>query len=179
MRLELGRVLVVHGLAHGRRSDIALFFGEAAANAVIHAYRDVEPGPLYAAATALDESLEISVVDSGCGMMPHPGAPGLGLGMALMRRLSDDLRITSVGPNGGACVQGTFEQTTGTVVARDIAVRAGPAETLPEYLRVMRARHDALREESAAVLAQSRQVVLHTRLLREQRRRRHSTEQPP
>jgi anti-sigma regulatory factor (Ser/Thr protein kinase) len=68
-RTELADTLAVHDLAPGRRDDILLVTTEAATNAVLHAYPDTDPGPLYVAAALVDQDLIVSVVDRGRGML--------------------------------------------------------------------------------------------------------------
>lgn len=71
-------MLVLHSLASDqRRADIALVVGEATTNAVVHAYRDPAPGPLYTAATLGADSLTIWISDFGSGMLPDPDDAGL------------------------------------------------------------------------------------------------------
>src|SRR5690348_15753063 len=90
---DLAEALARQGLAAGRRDDIRLVVTEAATNAVWHAYRDSDPGPLYVVARLVDRALIVTVVDRDRWMLPRADGPGLGLGLSLMSWLSDDLSI--------------------------------------------------------------------------------------
>lgn len=88
--------------ASGRQCDnVALAVTEALTNAVLHAYADRDvPGEMTLDASRHDRSLDVEVSDDGVGMVPRREAsPGLGLGLGLMKRVSDQLSITS-GPPG-------------------------------------------------------------------------------
>ena len=65
IRSELMQTLALHELAADRRADIALVVSEATTNAVLHAYGDTTPGPLYVAATLGGESLTVWICDFG------------------------------------------------------------------------------------------------------------------
>jgi serine/threonine-protein kinase RsbW len=84
-------------------SDVRLAVTEACSNVIVHAYADRPPGPLEVDATLLDGELAVVVRDEGPGIVPHPGGPGLGLGLPLIASLSeavelghDELRRTEV-----------------------------------------------------------------------------------
>jgi anti-sigma regulatory factor (Ser/Thr protein kinase) len=89
---------------------IALAVSEAVTNAVLHAYRydgkrgevvlEVEPA-------AGSDALLVRVRDAGCGMSPRPDSPGLGMGLPLIGRLADDVRVISP-PGGGTEVAMRF-----------------------------------------------------------------------
>jgi len=168
IRRELAETLARHNLAAERRADIALVVSEAATNAVLHAYRDDAPGPLYAAASLRADSLIIWISDFGCGMLPDPVNAGLGMGLGLMDQLSDHLRIAPEANAPGTCVTATF-----VAIRRPAAPPArrphapAPAserrEMLLEYLHALRAGNAALREETDAVLAQADLAVARAR----------------
>src|SRR4051794_36347353 len=70
------------GVADGRLGDVKLAVSEAATNAVLHAYRDREPGEIRVHAELDDRGgLTITVEDDGFGPLPRPDSPGLGLGL--------------------------------------------------------------------------------------------------
>jgi serine/threonine-protein kinase RsbW/stage II sporulation protein AB (anti-sigma F factor) len=91
-----------------RRADVILAVGEACANAVMHAYADVDPGTLELRARAIGRTLEIVVADRGHGMAPRPDSPGLGLGLPLIATLARSLELRE-GRDGGTEVWMTFE----------------------------------------------------------------------
>ena len=66
---------------------------EAVGNAVTHAYRGQETGPIGLRAEWTDEGLLVAVSDQGVGMGPHIGSGGLGLGLALIGKVSDRFEI--------------------------------------------------------------------------------------
>jgi hypothetical protein len=67
IRRELIETLARHDLAADRRADVAAVVREAATNAVLHAYGDPTPGPLYAAAAVGGDSLTVWISDSAGG----------------------------------------------------------------------------------------------------------------
>lgn len=83
-------------LPRDRREEIVLAVGEAAANAVEHAYRDqAEPGVIDVTLWTESDALCVEVRDHGRWREPSPGSPphGHGLGIVLMRRLVDCVLI--------------------------------------------------------------------------------------
>jgi serine/threonine-protein kinase RsbW/stage II sporulation protein AB (anti-sigma F factor) len=95
------------GVPAARLSEIALAVGEAIANAVVHAYRDRPPGTVDVTARVDEGELVVSVCDEGCGLVPRPDSPGLGLGLGLISQVADSLRIAQ-GESGGTEVRMTF-----------------------------------------------------------------------
>ncbi len=73
--------------------DVALAITEAATNAVIHAYRDGEPGWMRVVACARPDGLLVVVRDYGCGMQPNPDSPGLGLGLSVIGAVANEMNI--------------------------------------------------------------------------------------
>jgi serine/threonine-protein kinase RsbW len=67
---------------------------EAVGNAVTHAYRGDENGSVELSAEWIDEGLLVAVSDQGVGMTPHVGSGGLGLGLALIGKVTDRFEIT-------------------------------------------------------------------------------------
>src|SRR5262245_39806613 len=94
IRRELMQTLAQHDCAADRRADIALVVSEAATNAVLHAYGETTPGPLYVAATLGGASLTVWICDIGRGMLPRRESPGLGLGLGLITQLCDEVLIS-------------------------------------------------------------------------------------
>jgi serine/threonine-protein kinase RsbW len=74
-------------------SDVRLAVTEACANVVVHAYADRPPGPLEVLATLRDDELTVVVRDEGPGITPHPGSPGLGLGLPLIASLAESVQL--------------------------------------------------------------------------------------
>jgi serine/threonine-protein kinase RsbW len=77
-------------LDHGA---VALAVTEAVANAVVHAYRDGDPGLVYVAASLDDGTLAVVISDDGKGMRPRTDSPGIGIGLALIANLTDSMQI--------------------------------------------------------------------------------------
>ena len=71
---------------------IRLAVSEAVTNAVLHAYHD-EPGSVHITAAVVSGELWILIGDDGCGLEPRPDRPGLGLGLALIAQVSDELAV--------------------------------------------------------------------------------------
>jgi serine/threonine-protein kinase RsbW len=98
-----------HGASGSQREDIALAVSEAVSNAVRHAYpgrnRD---GTVELHARMSDAMLEVLVCDDGDGMRPRSANPGLGLGLALIRQVTQDLQLESCDPSPGVRVRMTF-----------------------------------------------------------------------
>jgi serine/threonine-protein kinase RsbW/stage II sporulation protein AB (anti-sigma F factor) len=174
IRRELIETLARHDLAADRHPDIAVVVTEAASNAVVHAYRDSAPGPLYAAATLGGDSLTAWIFDFGRGMLPRGDSPGLGLGVTLMTRLCDRLQISPHADGGGTCVTAMFARPTRAgahhAERRDtLTPGSGRREMLLDYLHAVRAANAAIRHDTDAVLAQADLAVARARRLRHQR----------
>jgi anti-sigma regulatory factor (Ser/Thr protein kinase) len=80
-----------HRLADPR--DVALAVTEAATNAIIHAYRGGDSGPIRVVACARSTGLVVVVRDYGCGMQPNPQSPGAGLGLSVIGALAAELNV--------------------------------------------------------------------------------------
>lgn len=90
------------GIANGRLSDVRLAVSEAATNAVLHAYRDREPGQIRVEARVDDDGcLRIIVEDDGFGPLPRPDSPGIGLGLPTIASVADAVEL-SAGSAAGA-----------------------------------------------------------------------------
>jgi serine/threonine-protein kinase RsbW len=73
--------------------DVRLAVTEACSNVVVHAYADRVPGPLEVLATVDNDELTVIVRDEGPGIAPHPGSPGLGLGLPLIASLTESVQL--------------------------------------------------------------------------------------
>ena len=73
----------------------------------VHAYPDRTQGTINVRAELLGDDLVVSVADDGTGMRPNLESRGLGLGLAMIGRLTREFRIEAV-PDGGALVTMRF-----------------------------------------------------------------------
>ena len=82
-------------LSLDRQDEIVLAIGEAAANAVEHAYRHQEPGVIDVTFWTEGDALCVQIRDHGRWREPSAGpqSVGHGLGIVLMRRLIDCVLI--------------------------------------------------------------------------------------
>jgi serine/threonine-protein kinase RsbW len=80
---------------------------EAVSNVVVHGYRDAREGRFTLAIAANDGELRVTVRDRGCGLRPHTGSQGAGLGLPLIARLAESVSVTTP-PDGGTEVAMTF-----------------------------------------------------------------------
>ena len=90
---------------------VALAVTEACSNVVVHAYREQEePGKMTVAVEKRGDSLWVTVIDDGLGIAPRPDSPGLGMGLALISKITDALELRSR-PEGGTEVRMRFDLT--------------------------------------------------------------------
>lgn len=92
---------------------VSLAVSEAVTNAVVHAFRDGSEGRVTIATDADDSLLRVVVRDDGCGMSPHLGSPGAGLGLPIIAELSDNVSVEPIGSGGGTEVRMTFRLAAG------------------------------------------------------------------
>jgi anti-sigma regulatory factor (Ser/Thr protein kinase) len=79
-----------HGVCEPSLSDIRLAVSEAVTNAVVHAFRGRVDGTVIASVTMREaEWVDVRVTDDGSGMAPRNDSPGIGLGLPLIRHLTD------------------------------------------------------------------------------------------
>src|SRR4051794_21356714 len=75
--------------------EVKLAVSEAVSNAVQHAFRGREPGKIGIRADTQGGTLVVTISDDGIGMSPRVDSDGLGLGIALITRVSHDVQIES------------------------------------------------------------------------------------
>jgi anti-sigma regulatory factor (Ser/Thr protein kinase) len=80
------------GASQYQLDGIALAASEALTNVVMHAYPE-DSGWIHVDAWVAMGELWLLVADDGCGLGRGGSAPGLGQGLALVRRLADGLLI--------------------------------------------------------------------------------------
>jgi serine/threonine-protein kinase RsbW len=107
---ELRHAAVAFAAGHGATTEtqgqIALAVSEAATNVVLHAYRVAsQPGAVHLDGELVPDAIRLSVRDDGCGMMPRADSPGVGLGMPLIAKVTDELQVVS---DGGTTVLMSF-----------------------------------------------------------------------
>ena len=68
---------------------------EALTNIIVHAYLGRDPGSMVAEAWCEADHLVIRVSDDGHGLIPRSDSPGLGVGIPIMARVTDDFRIAN------------------------------------------------------------------------------------
>jgi anti-sigma regulatory factor (Ser/Thr protein kinase) len=80
-----------NGMREPRLSDVRLAVSEAVTNAIVHAFRGFSESGTVTVAVAVHghDWLEVRVTDNGSGMSYRDDSPGLGLGLPLIRHLSD------------------------------------------------------------------------------------------
>lgn len=96
------------GIEGERLEDIALLVSEAVTNSVRYAYTDASQGEVFVIAAVVAGELWVVVADDGEGMRARPHEDkGLGVGLALMARLSDGMEVRKRA-TGGVEVQMRF-----------------------------------------------------------------------
>ena len=112
---EARRAVVAFASRHALAApaDVALAVTEAVTNAVVHAYRGDATGQVRVVACAEMTGLVVVVRDYGCGMLPNPGSPGAGLGLAVIGALAGDMNIERPDTGGGTRVRIRFRLPDG------------------------------------------------------------------
>lgn len=95
------------GVDDERLEAIKLATSEAATNAVLHAY-GAEGGSFQITASFMPDELWLMVADDGGGMRPGGAPGGLGLGLAVIAEMADDLEIIKRS-SGGTELQMRFQ----------------------------------------------------------------------
>lgn len=109
--------------------SIALAVSEAVANAARHAYPDGS-GTIQVRGELSATRLEVTVSDTGNGFQPHAEAPGTGLGMAIIVRLADDVKLHS--DADGTEIRIGFDLAPPSVAARTAPARARTPDARPD-----------------------------------------------
>jgi anti-sigma regulatory factor (Ser/Thr protein kinase) len=96
------------GIPDTALDGVRLAVSEAVANAVVHGYRDGRAGDVTVLAEADDHHLRVVVTDEGCGMSPHLGSTGAGLGLPLIAELSESMLVRPARSGRGTTLCMTF-----------------------------------------------------------------------
>lgn len=80
------------GAEHQQVEAVRLAVSEAVTNAVLHAYRETA-GEVQVTAALVGDELWVLVGDDGVGLEVRTDRPGLGLGLALISQVSDEMTI--------------------------------------------------------------------------------------
>lgn len=86
--------------------DVKTAVSEACNNVVLHAYRG-DAGPMDITVVAGSEVVRIAVTDRGVGMPPAGEDPGAGIGLSVIRALTESVTFGR-GPEGGTCIEMEF-----------------------------------------------------------------------
>src|SRR5579871_4837255 len=89
-RRALSEVAAAAGAGGERLEEIRLAVSEALTNAVVHAYRDGDPGRFQVTAAVAGGELWVLISDDGRGLHAWNDSRGLGIGLSLISGLSDD-----------------------------------------------------------------------------------------
>jgi serine/threonine-protein kinase RsbW len=98
LREAAQRFAADHGVADP--ANVALAVSEACANVVVHAYEDRPAGAVRLSGRRVDGRVDLTVSDEGRGFVPHPGGPGIGMGVPLMTELADHVVIHAENNSG-------------------------------------------------------------------------------
>jgi serine/threonine-protein kinase RsbW len=108
MRREIAAFATRCGMGSEGVEGVRLAISEAATNAVVHAYREFD-GDLRVRAVVEGDELVVVVCDTGLGLSPRAGSPGLGFGMPLIASVTS--RFRTVSNDGGTEVHMAFPLT--------------------------------------------------------------------
>jgi len=87
------------GADHRQVEAVRLAVSEAMTNAVLHAYRD-DAGEVHVTAALVCDELWVLIGDDGCGLQPRADRPGLGLGLAIISQVSDEMAVVPQAAGG-------------------------------------------------------------------------------
>ena len=82
-------------LEHIPLDDIRLAVAEAVGNAVTHAFVEREPGDVTVQVVQDGGQLRLTVEDNGRGLQPRDDSPGLGLGLGLIKKVTQRFETRS------------------------------------------------------------------------------------
>jgi anti-sigma regulatory factor (Ser/Thr protein kinase) len=107
-RIEVSDFVRELGATPEQLNDIALVVSEAASNVARHAYRDGESGTIEVDAQLRSGELAVDIRDYGVGLEGTPVSAGLGIGMAIMRELSQSCEFVDAGPGTSVALRFRF-----------------------------------------------------------------------
>jgi len=97
---------------HGaEEADVKIAVSEAVGNAVLHAYRDRDSGTVVVKGSLIRGRLVFVITDTGVGMSPNMNSPGLHLGIPLIGKVAEDMRIDA--GSGGTSISFSFPVAVG------------------------------------------------------------------
>jgi anti-sigma regulatory factor (Ser/Thr protein kinase) len=109
LRAELVAYASLVGADEAVCQNVALAVAEGLNNVAVHAYAGREAGPVHVEAWPdRDGHLLVRIDDEGMGIVPRTDSPGLGLGLALMAQMADDVRVANRDGGAGATVSMRF-----------------------------------------------------------------------
>ncbi|HEX5192536.1 MAG TPA: ATP-binding protein [Solirubrobacteraceae bacterium] len=91
-RAELAAFAAHAGASEPLLDGVRLAVSEAVTNAVRHAY-PLDPGEIRVHASVGGEALDVVVADDGCGVHSGDDGGGLGLGLAVICEVSDEMTL--------------------------------------------------------------------------------------
>jgi anti-sigma regulatory factor (Ser/Thr protein kinase) len=113
-RRQVLEIALETGMPDAELDAVRLAVSEAVANAVLHGYRDGTDGDVTVFAEADDRQLKVVVTDEGCGMSPHGGSAGAGLGLPLIAELTETMSVRPARGGRGTTLCMTFHLPVGT-----------------------------------------------------------------
>jgi anti-sigma regulatory factor (Ser/Thr protein kinase) len=99
LRRALAAVAAEADASEDQVNAVRLAVSEAVTNVVLHAYRDGS-GPVHVSADLAGSELWVLIADDGCGLRPGADSAGLGMGLAVIADLTDDVTIVSRSSGG-------------------------------------------------------------------------------
>ena len=98
------------GFAGVGLDDIRACVTEAVTNCVVHAFRDGRTvGTVTLSATTHPDAVVFVVSDDGMGFRPRTDSPGLGLGVAMIRAMTESMAV-GASDSGGTAVSMSFRR---------------------------------------------------------------------